>query len=35
MITPFNRAELFVTYDLDRMNQVRYALEGAGLAYQY
>ena len=35
MITPFNRAELFVTYDLDRMNQVRYALEGAGLAYKY
>ena len=35
MITPFNRAELFVTYDLDRMNQVRYALEEAGLDYQY
>lgn len=35
MITPFNRAELFVTYDLNRLNQVRYALEGAGLDYQY
>ena len=35
MITPFNRAELFITYDLNRLNQVRYALEAAGLDYQY
>ena len=34
MITPFNRAELFITYDLNRLNQVRYALEAAGLDYQ-
>ena len=33
MITPFNRAELFLTYDLNRLNQVRYALEGAGIDY--
>ena len=35
MITPFNRAELFLTYDLNRLNQVRYALEGAGVDYTY
>ena len=35
MITPFNRAELFLTYDLNRLNQVRYALEGAGIDYTY
>ena len=35
MITPFNRAELLITYDLNRLNQVRYALEAAGLDYQY
>ena len=35
MITPFNRAELFITYDLTRLNQVRYALEGAGIDYTY
>ena len=33
MITLFNRAELFITYDLNRFNQVRYALEGAGIDY--
>ena len=33
MITLFNRAELLITYDLDRFNQVRYALEGAGIDY--
>ena len=31
MITIFNRAELFLTYDLSRFNQVRDTLEGAGL----
>ena len=35
MITPFNRAELLITYDLNRLNQARYALEAAGLDYQY
>ena len=35
MITPFNRAELLITYDLNRLNQVRYALEGAGIDYTY
>ena len=35
MITPFNRAERFLTYDLNRLNQVRYALEGAGIDYTY
>lgn len=35
MITPFNRAELLITCDLNRFNQVRYALEAAGLDYQY
>ena len=33
MITPFNRAELLLTCDLDRFHQVRHALEGAGIAY--
>ena len=35
MIAPFNRAELLITYDLNRLNQVRYALEGAGIDYTY
>ena len=35
MITIFNRAELFLTYDLSRFNQVRDTLEGAGLDYIY
>ena len=35
MITLFNRAELFLTYDLSRFNQVRDTLEGAGLDYIY
>lgn len=35
MITIFNREELFLTYDLNRFNQVRGALEGAGLDYIY
>ena len=35
MITPFNRAERFLTYDLNRLNQVRYALDGAGIDYTY
>ena len=35
MLTPFNREELLLTYDLNRFNQVRYALEAAGLDYQY
>ena len=30
MLTIFNRAELLITYDLTRFNQVRYALEGGG-----
>ncbi len=35
MLTIFNRAELLITYDLTRFNQVRYALEGAGIDYTY
>ena len=35
MITPFNRAELLITYDLNRLNQARYALGAEGLDYQY
>ena len=31
MITIFNRAELFLTYDLSRFNQVRDTLEWEGL----
>ena len=31
MLTPFNREELLLTYDLNRFNQVRYALEEAGI----
>ena len=34
MITLFNRAELLLTHDLDRLNRVRGALEGAGIDYQ-
>ena len=31
MLTPFNREELLLTYDLNRFNQVRYALEEASI----
>ena len=34
MITVFNRAELLLTHDLDRLNRARGALEGAGIDYQ-
>lgn len=33
MITPFNRAELLITCDLNRFNQARDALEGAGIDF--
>ena len=35
MITLFNRAELLITYDLNRFNRVRDALDGAGIDYVY
>ena len=35
MITLFNRAELLITYDLNRLNQVRDALAQAGIDYQF
>ena len=35
MITLFNRAELLITYDLDRLNRARDALSAAGIDYQY
>ena len=35
MIHLFNRAELLLTYDLSRLNQVRDALAAAGIDYQY
>ena len=35
MITAFNRAELLITYELSRLNQVRDALEQAGIDYQF
>ena len=35
MITLFNRAELLITYDLNRFNRVRDALAGAGIDYTY
>ena len=35
MIHLFNRAELLLTYDLSRLNQVRAALAAAGIDYQY
>ena len=34
MITPFNRAELLITCDLNRFNQARDALEGAGIDFR-
>ena len=34
MITVFNRAELLLTHDLDRLNRARGALEGAEIDYQ-
>ena len=34
MITVFNRAELLLTHDLDRLNRARGALERAGIDYQ-
>ena len=34
MITVFNRDELLLTHDLDRLNRARGALEGAGIDYQ-
>lgn len=34
MITPFNRAELLITCDLNRFNQARDALEGAGIEHR-
>ena len=33
MITLFNRAELLITYDLNRFNRVRDALEAAGIDF--
>ena len=35
MITPLNRAELLVTYDLNQLNRVRDALSAAGIRYRY
>ena len=35
MIHLFNRAELLLTYDLNRLTQVRDALAAAGIDYQY
>ena len=35
MLTIFNRAELLITYDLNRFNRVRDALDGAGIDYVY
>ena len=35
MITPFNRAELLITYDSHRLSQVRSALAAAGVDYTY
>ena len=35
MLHLFNRAELLLTYDLNRLNQVRDALAAAGIDYQY
>lgn len=35
MIHLFNRAELLLTYDLSRLNQVRDALAAASIDYQY
>lgn len=35
MLTIFNRAELLITYDLNRFNRVRGALDGAGIDYVY
>ena len=35
MIHPFNRKELLITCDLNRLNQVRDALAQAGIDYQY
>lgn len=35
MIHLFNRAELLLTYNLNRLNQVRDALAAAGIDYQY
>ena len=35
MIHLFNRAELLLTYDLNRLNQVRDALAAVGIDYQY
>ena len=35
MISLFNRAELLITYDLDRLNRARSALAAAGIDYQY
>ena len=35
MIHLFNRAELLLTYDQDRLDQVRDALAAAGIDYRY
>ena len=35
MLMPWTRAELLITYDLNRFCQVRDALEGAGIDYTY
>lgn len=35
MLTIFNRAELLITYDLNRFNRVRDALDGVGIDYVY
>ena len=35
MLTPFNRSELLVTYDLGLLNRTRDALSAAHIPYQY
>ena len=35
MITIFNRAELLVTYDLNKLSQYRDVLNAAGIEYTY
>lgn len=35
MITVFNRRELYVTFDMKKFQEIRTALEQAGIAYTY
>ena len=35
MISPLKRAQVLITYDLDRLNRARDALAAAGIDYQY